>query len=58
MTARKYRAPYTRKPDPGVLAADALYDQALRLQPPKAPVDCDLCGEPMPFGWCGECGGS
>ncbi len=55
---RKYRAPYTRKPAPGVLAADALYDQTRRLQPPKAPVDCDLCGEPMPFGWCGECGGS
>lgn len=26
--SRKYRAPYTRKPDPGLLAADALYDEA------------------------------
>lgn len=26
--ARKYRPPYTRKPDPALLAADALYDEA------------------------------
>lgn len=26
--ARKYRPPYTRKPDAGLLAADALWDEA------------------------------
>lgn len=27
---RKYRAPYTRKPDLGLVAANALYDEARR----------------------------